>query len=37
MKLVTIETIPGRSFEALDTVKGTVYTAKTSAGISWPA
>ena len=28
MKLVTIETIPGQSFEALDTVKGTVVYSK---------
>lgn len=37
MKLLTIETIPGQAFEALDTVKGTVVYAKTSAGTLWPA
>jgi len=28
MKLLTIETIPGQAFEALDTVKGTVVYSK---------
>ena len=28
MKLLTIETIPGQPFEALDTVKGTVVYSK---------
>ena len=28
MKLLTIETIPGRTYEALDTVKGTVVYSK---------
>ena len=32
MKLVSIETIPGQEFEALDMVRGTVvYSPKTSA------
>ena len=37
MKLFTIDTIPGQAFEALNTVRAPWYTARTSAGISWPA
>lgn len=36
MKLVSIETIPGQEFEALDIVRGTVVYSKNSAAISWP-
>ena len=36
MKLVTIENI-GQEYEVLGMVKGTWYTARTSAATSWPA
>lgn len=37
MLLVNIDYIPGKEFEVLGMVKGTVVQSKTSARISWRA